>query len=68
MIDVESELKSLENSLRDFIEYTLRRRHGNGWVQRRAPLEKPPVVERSVMRPNGSSLPITLPGLTENGA
>jgi len=31
-MDVESELKNLENSLRDFIEYTLRRRYGADWV------------------------------------
>lgn len=31
-MDVESELKNLENSLRDFIEYTLSRRYGTEWV------------------------------------
>ena len=34
MMDVESELRVLENSLRDFIEFTLRRRLGADWVQR----------------------------------
>jgi len=31
-MDVESEIKNLENSLRDFIEFTLRRRFGDNWV------------------------------------
>lgn len=30
--DVESELKKLENSLRDFIEYVLRQKYSSGWM------------------------------------
>ena len=32
MEDAESELKVFENSLRDFIQYTLQRKYGNGWI------------------------------------
>jgi hypothetical protein len=31
-LDIESELKKLENSLRDFIEFTLHARYGTSWI------------------------------------
>jgi hypothetical protein len=34
VLDVEAELKRLENSIRDFIEYVLRQKYGRGWIDR----------------------------------